>query len=72
MKFLFDQNLLPRLVVLLEDIYPGSLHVRDVRLHDSSDTLIWEYAKTNNFTIVSKDSDVHQRSFVFCAPPKVI
>ncbi len=32
MKLLFDENLSPRPVPLLADIYSGSLHVRDAAL----------------------------------------
>ena len=34
--------------------------------------IVWEYAKDNNLMLVSKDSDMHQRSFVFGPPPKVV
>jgi predicted nuclease of predicted toxin-antitoxin system len=34
--------------------------------------VVWESAKQQGFMIVSKDSDFHQRSFVFGFPPKVI
>jgi predicted nuclease of predicted toxin-antitoxin system len=53
MKFLFDQHLSPRLPRLLADIYPGSVHVREVNMRDATDTTIWEFAKTNGFIIVS-------------------
>jgi predicted nuclease of predicted toxin-antitoxin system len=33
---------------------------------------VWESAKQDSFMIVSKDSDFHQRSFLFGFPPKVI
>ncbi len=72
MKLLFDQNLSHRLVRLLADVYPECLHVRDIGLNAATDTVIWDYAKTNGYMIVSKDSDFHQRSFVFGYPPKVI
>ena len=72
MKLLFDQNLSHRLVVLTEDLFPGSRHVKDIELQEATDTEIWEYAKSNGFTIITKDSDFHQRSFVFGPPPKVI
>ena len=32
----------------------------------------WQYAAAHGFTIVSKDSDYHQRSFVVGPPPKII
>jgi predicted nuclease of predicted toxin-antitoxin system len=38
----------------------------------ASDTDIWNLSKDEGFTIVSKDSDFHQRSFVFGHPPKFI
>ncbi len=55
MKLLFDQNLSPRLPHLLSDIYGGSVHVREVGLRDADDLMIWEYAKAQGYTIVSKD-----------------
>ena len=72
MKLLFDENLSHRLVGLLADLYPDSTHVRDVGLKAADDPVVWEYAKRNGLMIVSKDSDLHQRSFVFGYPPKVV
>jgi predicted nuclease of predicted toxin-antitoxin system len=72
MKLLFDENLSHKLVRLLADLFPDSVHVRDVGLKAADDPVVWEYAKTNGLMIVSKDSDMHQRSFVFGYPPKVI
>jgi predicted nuclease of predicted toxin-antitoxin system len=72
MKLLFDQNLSPRLPRLLADIYPGSVHVREVGLRDADDGAVWGYAGLNGFTIVSKDSDFQQRSLLYGSPPKVV
>lgn len=72
MKLLFDQNVSFKLERLLADIFPGSVHVRNVGLRDSQDADIWKFARANDFTIVSKDSDFHERSFYFGFPPKVI
>ena len=72
MKLLFDENLSPELVVLLVDLFPESVHVRDVGLKSADDPMVWQYARDNSLTIVSKDSDLHQRSFVFGHPPKLI
>jgi len=33
---------------------------------------VWDDAKQNALTIVSKDGDFHQRSFLYGYPPKVI
>lgn len=72
MKLLFDENLSHKLARLLEDIFPNSIHVRDVGLKATDDPLVWEYAKNNGLILVSKDADMHQRSFLFGPPPKVI
>ncbi|HEY7120471.1 MAG TPA: DUF5615 family PIN-like protein [Tepidisphaeraceae bacterium] len=72
MKFLFDQNLSYKLVIRLADLYPGSAHVRDFGLADADDEIVWRHAADQQFTIVSKDDDFHQLSFLRGAPPKVI
>jgi len=71
-KLLFDENLSSRLVDLLSTLFPESNHVRNVGLAKADDNSVWSYAKEHGFIIVSKDSDFHQRSFVWGAPPKVI
>lgn len=72
MKLLFDQNLSWRLPTHLADIFPESSHVREVDLKESEDLNIWEFAKEQNFVIVSKDKDFQERSLVYGYPPKVI
>ena len=72
MKLLFDENLSPRLVDLLGGEFPGSSHVRVAGLGGAPDTRIWDYAQEQGFTIVSKDDDFRQRSFLDGAPPKVV
>jgi len=72
MKLLFDENLSPKLPSRLSDLFPGSLHVRDVGMKATIDPIVWDYAKDNSFMIVSKDSDMHDLSLIFGSPPKVI
>ena len=72
MKLLFDENVSPKLVGLLEEEYPGSAHVRDLGLKGAPDGRIWDHARENGFVIVSKDDDFRQRSFFQGAPPKVV
>ncbi len=72
MKLLFDQNLSYKLARAFSDQFPGSAHVRDLALASASDLEIWDHAKRFDFTIVSKDTDFSQRSFLFGPPPKVI
>jgi predicted nuclease of predicted toxin-antitoxin system len=38
----------------------------------SDDSIIWQYAKENGFTIISKDSDFQDRSILHGHPPKFI
>jgi predicted nuclease of predicted toxin-antitoxin system len=71
-RLLFDENLSHQLARLLADIFPQSLHVRDVGLKSADDAVVWQYAKENHLIIVSKDSDLHQRSFVIGHPPKLV
>ncbi|BAZ30300.1 hypothetical protein NIES4074_27560 [Cylindrospermum sp. NIES-4074] len=72
MKLLLDENLSDRIISQITDLYPESVHVKTLALIQSEDLLIWEYAKANNFVIVSKDSDFHQRSILYGHPPKFI
>ena len=72
MKLLFDENLSPKLTSRLSDLFPNSLHVRDVGMKATIDPIVWDYAKDNNLMIVSKDSDMHDLSLVLGNPPKVI
>jgi len=71
-KLLFDENLSPQLIDLLSDLYTGSAHVHQCGLGGRDDAAIWEYAKVNGFTIVSKDSDFEERSVLLGVPPKLI
>jgi predicted nuclease of predicted toxin-antitoxin system len=70
-KLLFDANLARRLVISLDDFYPGSVHVDDLGLAPD-DEAIWHYAKANGYTVVSKDTDFYRMSVTWGAPPKVI
>ena len=72
MKLLLDENLSDRIIHSIVDLYPDSHHVKTLGLINTDDVMIWEYAKTNEFVIVSKDSDFHQRSLLYGHPPKFI
>jgi predicted nuclease of predicted toxin-antitoxin system len=72
MKLLLDENLSRRLIPLLQTDYPGSSQVALLKLETSTDREIWEYAKTNDFIIVTRDSDFHELGTLYGAPPKVI
>ena len=72
MKLLFDQNLSPKLVNRLADLFPGSSHVQSVGLDCAGDDQVWEHARLNGFAIVTKDEDYNNLSVVRGSPPKVI
>lgn len=72
MKLLFDENLSPKMVAALVDVFPCSAHVDRVGLGGESDDTVWNYAKENGFMLVSKDSDFYDKSMLYGHPPKVI
>ncbi len=72
MKLLFDENLSPRLPSLLATFFPESMHVRDCGLLGLTDDDLWEFAGSNGYIVISKDSDFQQRSLLFGHPPKVV
>ena len=72
MKLLLDENLSPRLIASIHDLYPGSTHVENCGLIAAADEHIWQFAKENVFAIVSKDSDFSELSVLRGSPPKVI
>lgn len=72
MKLLLDENLSDRITQRIIGFYPDSAHVKILGLTNTDDAVIWEYAKANDFVIVSKDSDFHQRSLLYGHPPKFI
>jgi len=56
----------------LAELYPGSVHVRQLNLQAADDEAVWRHAADGGFAIVTKDDDFRQRGFVRGAPPKVI
>jgi predicted nuclease of predicted toxin-antitoxin system len=69
---LFDQNISPRLVDRLADIYPGSAHVFALGLGNAMDIEIWQYAHDHDYMIVTKDADFSELGIVRGFPPKII
>jgi predicted nuclease of predicted toxin-antitoxin system len=64
MKLLSDQNLSPRLVHRLADLFPNSSHVMEVGLDQSLD-----YARQHDYLIVTKDVDFSEFSILRGFPP---
>ena len=72
MNLLFDQNISFRIVKKVSTVFPNSKQVSDVNLLNSSDFNIWEFAKKNNYCIVTFDNDFIDISVLKGFPPKII
>src|SRR5258708_35341577 len=72
MRLLFDQNLSFRLPRLLADAFPESKQIRLLGMEEAEDRAIWEYAKANDFILVSQDADFADMATLFGPPPQVI
>ena len=57
MKFLIDNQLPFGLVAHLQARGLDSVHVANCGLASSADQMIWDYAKANNLTVITKDED---------------
>ena len=67
-KYIIDANL-PYYFSLWRD--EAHVHVIDLNPH-MKDSEIWQYAKENNLTIITKDADFSDRVLLSNPPPKVI
>lgn len=65
-------NLSRKLVTRLADIFPNASHVQLHGLAEKTDTEIWDFAKLNDFCIVTQDADFMERSRLYSSPPKVV
>ena len=72
MKLLFDQNISYRIIKKLNDKFPESKHVSQLGLNDSEDIDIWQYAKREDYVIITFDSDYYDISLINGCPPKLI
>ena len=72
MKLLFDQNISFRIIPKITDIFPEAMQIKQVGLENARDIEIWEYAKKNDFAIVTFDSDFYDLGLLRGIPPKVI
>ncbi len=70
MKLLLDQNLSHQLCFELGDLFPVIKHVKEFSLDKATDQEILEFAKQNNYIIVTKDSDFNDK--IREVEPKVI
>jgi predicted nuclease of predicted toxin-antitoxin system len=71
-RLLVDQNLSHRLLGLLDDLFPNSLHVRHLGLDQSDDLVIWNHAIHHNCVILTQDSDYADWNKLRGVPPKIV
>lgn len=69
---LLDQNLSPRLINRVIDLYPNILHTDIVGLRNAPDRDVWEYARRYDYIVVSKDADFSELLLLFGIPPKIV
>ena len=72
MKLLFDQNISYRIEKKLPNLFQKSNHISSLGLNNSEDIAIWNFAKLNNYTIVTFDGDFFDLSILNGTPPKII
>ena len=67
-KYLIDVNLPSRFSLWAGEEYEHVIHIND----ELKDSEIWEYAKVNNLTIITKDTDFSDMVMLNSPPPRVI
>ncbi|MDM8564801.1 DUF5615 family PIN-like protein [Candidatus Halobeggiatoa sp. HSG11] len=67
-KYLIDVNLPSRFSIWAGEKYEHVVHIDD----ELKDSEIWEYAKKNNLTIVTKDTDFSDMIILNEPPPRII
>ena len=73
MKLLFDDNISYRIVKMVIGLFPDCLHVSRTGLaNPAPDRLIWEYARKQDYIIVTFDEDFENLYNLYGFPPKVI
>jgi predicted nuclease of predicted toxin-antitoxin system len=72
-RLLFDQNLSPRLVTRLVDLFPGSAHVQDLGLSQASDASVADFWRTGRlYILVSEDSDFFEPALLRGHAAKIV
>ena len=72
MKFLFDQNISHRILQIISGIFENSTSVKQLGMLNASDSEIWEFAKSNDYHIITQDSDFNDLNSLYGFPPKII
>ena len=74
MKLLLDANISWRLVPILKEHFGECIHTDNIPElgFSAKDTKIWQYAKNNGYTIITRDNDFNDLIALKGFPPKII
>ncbi len=72
MKLLLDENISFRVIKSISSIFPESIHVTKSETRVRIDGDIFDYARLNQFTIVTYDEDFYDLQLLRGYPPKII
>ncbi|MBX3044623.1 MAG: DUF5615 family PIN-like protein [Candidatus Kapabacteria bacterium] len=72
MKVLLDENISWRIIKFIEKYFEDVKHITSISTNRLSDFEIWRYAKINNYTILTYDSDFRNFVTYYNYPPKVV
>jgi predicted nuclease of predicted toxin-antitoxin system len=72
MRLLFDEQLSEALPAMLADVFPGSLHVRQLAGAARPTNVSGDSPIAHDCLLVSKDEDFHRPSVLRGAPPKIV
>jgi len=74
MKLLLDADVSWRLARNLKEHFGECVHVDVIPELEfpAKDTKIWQYAKDNGFTIITRDNDFNDLVFMRGFPPKIV
>ena len=72
MYLLFDQNISFRILPKISHALPKANYIKNLGLENATDFKIWNFSKSNHYTIFTLDSDFIYFSNLFGPPPKVI
>lgn len=73
MKLLLDANISWRIIKLIENDFLDCFHSNNIQVKQpAKDIEIWEFAKKNNFTILTHDDDFEKLLLLKGAPPKIV
>lgn len=73
MKLLLDANISWRIIKLIANDFLACSHANEIKVNQpAKDIEIWEFAKQNNFTILTHDDDFEKLLLLKGVPLKVI